>query len=685
MRKTLKIILYIASLSGVIILVTVVSLPFIVNPNDFKPQIETLVKEQTGRTLTIDGDLKLSIFPWLGISTGKISLGNAQDFDNPYFVQIQQSEINVKLIPLFSKKLDVNEIVFKGLRLHLSTNKQGINNWDDLKTSSKKEAKTTNPLAIFAIAGLSIEDATITWDDLQADQHSQINNLQIKMGKIDFNQKIPLSLSLAFINQKPLVTQLLNFSGNLILTPSLDIFKLNDVQMKLVTKNESIPTGSLTLHLMTDALFNKPQQYLRLSGLKINTGEFKFKAELESYFKEPTTINLTANIANFNAVKFLQKMKLKRPKMADENALTHLELDFKLQANAEQANINELVLKIDESTLKGSIAISHFKKPSILFDLFIDKINVDRYLPLKDNNTKTIITPASAAVIGVSLAPIKTLKALNASGKIIIEQLKVNELKMEGITLKLNAKEGVVQSNQMIKQFYEGQYQGGFNLNVNALKPIFILNEQFNNVHIAPLLKDIKGEARIKGLLTMNAQLTGHGNTTKEIKSSLNGKLKFLFKDGVIQGFNIQQMINQGKALLKGERPLETVNNNQSIFSKISATAYINGGLIQNNDLLAYSPKIKLTGQGSANLMTESLDYKIHLFRIKQQKTAILPEILNNQPIIINVAGNFNDPSYKLDLAAMLLEKNHDKINKLLEGINKNIPNNIGNILDKIL
>jgi AsmA protein len=237
----------------------------------------------------------------------------------------------------------------------------------------------------------------------------------------------------------------------------------------------------------------------------------------------------------------------------------------------------------------------------------------------------------------------------------------------------------------VIKQFYKGQYQGGFNLNVNAAKPIFILDEMFNNVHIAPLLKDINGETRIKGLVNMNAQLTGHGNTAQTIKSSLNGQLNFLFKDGVISDFNIQQLLNQAKSLIEGTSSQETDNDTSPIFSKISATAYINQGLIQNNDLLGVSPKMKLTGQGYANLITEELNYNISLLRVKQQATKTTPEILSSQPIIINVAGNFNDPSYKLDLAAMLLEKNHDKIGKLLNNIDKNIPANIGHFLDKFL
>jgi len=687
MKKSLKRILYLLAVSIIVAFITMLCLPFIVNPNDFKAQIEAIVKKETGRTLIIEGDLKLSIFPWLGLSTGQISLSNATGFSHKNFVQIQQSEIKVKLIPLFLKELDVNEIVFKGLRLHLSKNKQGINNWDDLKHFPKKDSKSSNPLVVLAIAGLSIEDAVITWDDLQSNQHSEIKNMQVKMGQLNFNQKIPLKLSLDLINQKPSFSQLVNLSGNLIINPSLDIFQLNNLKLDIIAKGKPIPTGSLTVHLFTDILFNKTQQQVHVSELKMNSGDFRLNVDLNIDFKKPEKINLTAVIPNFNIAKFLRKMEIELPKMADENALTNLEIGLNLQANTQQVKIKDLVLKVDESTLNGSVAIRDFTNPVIRFDLSVDRLNLDRYLPPKVlQKSKKIVTPASTAVVGLSSVPIEMLKKLKLAGQIVIKQLKVNDLKMQGLTLKLDANNGIVQSNQTIKQFYKGSYQGGFNLNVTPPEPVFILDEHFNDIQIASLLNDINGESRLEGLVTMTAQLTGHGKTKKAIKSSLSGQLSFLFKQGVIKGFNLQKLINQGKNILKGELSTKEDNHNkQNLFSKISATAYISEGLIQNNDLLGVSSKFKFTGQGQANLLTEKLDYQIRILRIKQQATAKMPEILNSQPIIINVAGNFDNPRYRMDIAAMLLEENQGKVDKILENINDDIPEKIGNFLKKIL
>ncbi len=63
MKKLLYVLL------GIIIVVVlgIVALVTLVNPNQFKPVIAEQVKEQTGRDLVISGDIGWRFFPTLGI------------------------------------------------------------------------------------------------------------------------------------------------------------------------------------------------------------------------------------------------------------------------------------------------------------------------------------------------------------------------------------------------------------------------------------------------------------------------------------------------------------------------------------------------------------------------------------------------------------------------------------------
>jgi len=215
--------------------------------------------------------------------------------------------------------------------------------------------------------------------------------------------------------------------------------------------------------------------------------------------------------------------------------------------------------------------------------------------------------------------------------------------------------------------------------------PSLALNEKLSKVQIEPLLKDMQGEARMTGEVNAKAQIQGRGNTEAALKSTLNGNIDFHFKEGVIRGFNLQKMIDNGKALIEGQ-PLPTENkNDQTVFSSITGTAQIKNGLVNNNDLYADASKLKVKGKGTANLVSEKLDYTVNAKLLKRKATETEPEKIKGIPIIVDIGGTFSKPSYKLNLALMLAEKNKEKINKekdkLLESVDKKLGKDVGDLL----
>ncbi|MCK5663944.1 MAG: AsmA family protein, partial [Thiotrichaceae bacterium] len=300
MGKILKVTASILASVILLVIIAAIVLPFFIDPNDFKPEIQTAVKDSTGRDLVIDGDLKLSIFPWIGISTGKLTLSNAEGFPDKPFAEILESDVKVKLLPLLSKKIEISRIVLKGLVLNLAKNKQGKNNWDDLSTSEdtknkdrstdKSDQKTLEQettdqenaslLAAFAIGGISIEQASISWDDQQQDKHTKINDFNLKTDKLVFDQPIAIDLSLAVINKDPELTESIEFSTDLIMNEQLNSFKLKKLNLKSKTSGKDIPGGKLTATLLADIAIDLAQQTLAISGLKLNTANMVLTADI---------------------------------------------------------------------------------------------------------------------------------------------------------------------------------------------------------------------------------------------------------------------------------------------------------------------------------------------------------------------------------------------------------------------
>src|SRR5262245_4824182 len=137
--RPLRIVAYVAAgLIGLIVIGLVLVLVF-VDPNDYRDDIQKIVKEKTGRELTLSGDLKLSVFPWIALEAGPASLGDAPGFGPEPFLSIKHARLGVRLMPLLGGKVEVGNVRLDGARIRLITDEQGRDNWADL---GKQEGET---------------------------------------------------------------------------------------------------------------------------------------------------------------------------------------------------------------------------------------------------------------------------------------------------------------------------------------------------------------------------------------------------------------------------------------------------------------------------------------------------------------------------------------------------------------
>jgi len=613
--KLVKIILSIIAVMVLLIVIAIFTLPFFIDPNSFKPDIVAAVKGKTGRDLTLTGDLKLSIFPSLSISTGKIVLGNPAGFQEHPFATMEESDIKVKLLPLLSKKIEVSRIVLKGLILNLAKNSEGVSNWDDLlasyatKTTYLPPANNTGEqnkpramAAALAIGGITLENAQINWDNQQSEKYL------LKKGT----------------------------------------FTVSELQLNL---NDVTLTAELTGNVIND----RPS------------------------FQGPVTI------ATFNPTKALQKLGIAVPVMQDTNVFSKSTINFDLLETENSVDLQNLAMSLDDTKIKGSARITDYALPVITFNLAADAMDIDRYLPpVTDKSSKPVISPAVALATGTVALPVEILKKLNIDGQLSLDRLRINGLAMQDIQLNLSAKDGIIKMQQSIKEFYQGSYSSSLSVDMYNKKPALTINEKIMHVQVEPLLMDFKGEAQINGVVDALAQLQGQGNSADELKSALNGSVSFLFKDSAVKGFNLQNIIDQAKALIKD--PAAHLNNNkdQTLFSEITGTATINNGLIQNNDLVATASRIHINGKGNADLNTERLDYKINAKFINAEATAKEPQQVNDIAINISVGGTISKPTYTLDVAALLTDKDKAQIESLIDknqGEIDSIVNNLPTLL----
>jgi len=176
MSKPLKIFLIVLiSLLGIGGLVSWYAVSSI-NPEALTKFLSSTVKESTGRDLTISGPVSLTFFPSIGLKAEQVSLSNAEWASDSQMLSLKQVELDIKLLPLFVKRVEIGSINAHGLVLHLQSNKAGQNNWDlslpsNVKnTNSTSTANSSTPASsdesnFVAITSIHISDARISYQD----------------------------------------------------------------------------------------------------------------------------------------------------------------------------------------------------------------------------------------------------------------------------------------------------------------------------------------------------------------------------------------------------------------------------------------------------------------------------------------------------------------------------------------
>ncbi len=625
MGKLLKII---AGLVLLIIVAAVVA-PMVIDPNDYREEIQAVVKDKTGRDLTIKGDLSLSIFPWVGVGINDVSLSNAAGFSAQYFAEIKQANVKVKLLPLLSQQVEVSTVVLKGMSLNLAKNKAGVTNWDDLAQPSADNTKATTTasdekssaagLGALAIGGLQIVDANITWNDASKGESYSLADLDLTTDALSLGSPMGIELAFTVDSSKPKATVRLKLNGDLVINTGLDKFDFQNMTLAVDAAGDPVPNGAMQIEVASHLIAD-------LSG---------------------------------------------------SGSLT----------------LNPISIKFDDSTLTGQASVNNFTKPAIGFDLTVDTINVDRYLPKATENesqassSQSVPPPAAAALI-----PVQTIRSLNIDGLFKVQSLVVNKLTAQQVSLKVVAKNGVLKTEQAVKQFYNGSYSGKTTVDARQNTPRISVKEQASGINIEPLLMDLMGESSISGVANINADLTMRGNTIAAFKSALNGTANFSFQDGAVTGVDVGALMKQAEAVLKGDMSaLATQGEGKTPFTDMSGSAQITNGLVNNKDLLVASPLINITGAGTASLVSEALDYRLTLQRTKalSETEAADSKDLKNLLIPVNVAGTFAEPSVQLDVKALVLATQKEKIEekkaelkeKLNEKINEKLKGKAGDLL----
>lgn len=213
-------ILKIVGIVIAVLIVIAIALPFIINVNMFRPQIQSQLDTALGRQVTI-GELHLSILGGT-VSADDVAISDDPAFSNQPFVKAKSLDVGVEMMPLIlSKSLRVTEITLSNPQVSLLKNASGRWNFSSLGGKSapaparaagaKAPAAANDPPPAKPAAGdppaassnpdlavgkLNVKNGTVTMANVGTREKPQVySNVDISVENFSFTSKFPFTLS----------------------------------------------------------------------------------------------------------------------------------------------------------------------------------------------------------------------------------------------------------------------------------------------------------------------------------------------------------------------------------------------------------------------------------------------------------------------------------------------------------
>ncbi|MCG5534897.1 AsmA family protein [Ectothiorhodospira mobilis] len=645
-----------------------------VDPNDYKEEISAAVEQRTGRNLEIRGDIGLSLFPRLGLELGETTLANAEGFAGDHFARVRQVDVSVALLPLLRRELEVQQVRLEGLDLNLARDAEGRGNWEGLTAApAAEEAPTPEaeagepvPPALrgLDIAGVRVRDARVSWRDDQAGTEMTIDPFDLTLGHLRMGEEAPLEISLRLRMPDPGLDARLETQGLLMLDPAGQRYGLRQMVTRMDARGEALP-APVEARLEADLVADLASGLAKVERLTLDALETRWTGLVEV-----TGLNGTPRVHGelrsnrFNPRKVLKALEMPPPETTDPEVLTQAALDLAFDMQGERLEVDQLLMTLDESTLSGGAGLQGFAQPAVTFDIDLDRIDLDRYLPpapegesgdhggsgAGDGKTGSGAWPDTPIAL-----PMDILRGLDLDGTFQVDDFRVSGLQMQGVSLKVKARDGRLDVESIRGNLYDGSLEGRLGLDVRQDTPAYSAGAALSSVRIGPLLDDLTGDGKLTGTGDVNLSLSSRGDSVRALVSALDGNGDLRFRDGAVQGINIAQVIRRAEARLRG-RDLEEDAPRQTDFTELTASFSIDDGLVRNDDLQAASPLLRVRGQGEVDLPPRRLDYRVDtsLVATLEGQGGRPLDNLRNLNLPITVQGTFDDPRIGLDLESVL-------------------------------
>jgi uncharacterized protein involved in outer membrane biogenesis len=454
------------------------------SPNHFIKILTAQIEENTGRKL-MAGEAEISLFLHPEITIKDVSLANADWGSRKQMITVGKLRVKFNLFAFFLGEILVDEIHMIAPDFYFEKNTQGHANWDFNGVD-------------FPV--INFDQLEVNEGQLYYKEDVSGRTLNFKIDHFQLQNLLKESLQTIELKVQHL-GHLIEITGKTSNAKSW--FRNNPFILDLnVTSND--------IQAKIDGKINRPYDF---QGLNIN---LNLKAETLSSFSWLAVTELPQiGPINLNA------------------QLLDLKGGFKLDnfsAELGKANVSgpiEIITTKPQPKIYAKLKVSNFDTAGLSQD--------DRY----EGQTKSIESKmdqsAATSVFSDKTLPLNLLKEMDAEVSLSAKNIILFKVPVNNLNLTLHLNSGLLEIKPITAEVADGSFVADLVIDASSKVAKIGSNVHAEHVVLGGLLKTLSGKAHLEGGKTdIDINISGQGNSTRDIASTLNGHVYAVTGEGLI-------------------------------------------------------------------------------------------------------------------------------------------------------
>ncbi|MDA3922715.1 MAG: AsmA family protein [Salinisphaera sp.] len=694
MNRWLRIVLGVGAAAVVLYGMALAGLLLWFNPNDYKPRIKAAIEREIGRQVTIDGPIRLSIFPSLGIELGRVTVANAPGFGKQPIAELDSADARIRLLPLLVDRIRVGTLSLNGLHLRLERHADGRSSWHGVvenlihrgrqaagqsssaQRSQHKGAQSEGrPLSSLRIGSIKINNAEVDWDDAASNTQYQFKSLALDTGRLSDGHPFRLEFSGDLLRPSDHISANINVVSSIEPHLADRFYRFTDLGVNILIQGASIPGGEQEANISAAGEIDLHAGRFSLDNITLQSAGATLKGKIAGDgLNSRLSYNGRLTIPTFSPRSAMQQLEIRPARTRSHTALTSASFDAQFEGGAKSVLFKQINASLDESKLSGTARIDYFKRPSLIVDLDLDQLNVDDYLP-----------PASARQAQTSEPPktgggdpqknaefnLAALRDVELDGHVRIGALTIANVHVGHAAMHMKIHQDRLDIAPLTADLYGGRLDLTGSVDASSDTPRFALAGSAVQIDLQPLMKDVAEREPVSARGDARLDVRAHGKQVAQLKRSLTGQFSLALGEGSIHGVNLANLLEAARAAQDGGDNSKTsaIEPGQSTaFSRLDGHFHVHDGLMSGDDLTLITPHLTAHGAGRYDIPNNHLDYTIRV-DVPGDSGGQLTK-LAGLSIPLRLQGPLLAPHYTVDLKAALKSAAGDK-SKAGAGVSK--------------